>query len=580
MTTTPLLDGGIGFGGLLIPAATAAAVVTSPTVLDLPSENDAVYLVEVEAYDGVTVTATLSPDPLPLLAPYPLLAGPLLAGAIIVADQQGVTTLRWSDRGWTSAPGDSVSNVHFPGRASQPLSVQWTMPLAPDDAALMAVAADVTIDNRDGAEDTAARYGIDGRQVVVKRGAPTDAYDDFVTVFTGYGVDLTDEGGDQLHLAVRERGYTLDIPLSTRYGGTGGADGGTEVEGKPKPRLYGLCYNVSGALIDVANLIFQVHDGAVSSIVVYDKGAALTFDADYASYAALAAAVIPSNHYATCLAEGMFRLGSTPSFPVTADVNGDATAGLGDGGGFVSSPALVVRRIMLGRGFVPYADIDHDAIMAAHVLSSGSMGVYFTEDMTVAEAISLVCRGTYLRWGQSRDGSLGVWRIAAPSVPEYAIDASHMLDEPSLSALPSSIGPCLWRVVVNYKRNWTTMGDADIAGAVTTDQRQFLRQAYRSTAVSDTARLTANLQARTLTFDSLYNVEANAAALGSNMLTLFAPGRRMIEVVLPLREHVLTPLLELQLSHPRHNLTGGQNFVVTAVHEDCGERAVTAMLFG
>jgi hypothetical protein len=578
---TPLLSTGLLMGGLLL-VTPAAAPEAESTLVDLPlaSVSDDIYLVEAAVYDGTSNTGTLTDDPRPLLAPEPLLVGPLLAGRITAATDQGVATHRWSDRGWTSAPDDTLANVHFHGRATQPLALQWALPLSPEDEAQAAVAAEVSIENRDGGDDRTAEFGVDGRVVVVKRGARTDAYADFATVFSGYGVTWQ-LSGDQLHLALRERGHALAVPLTARYGGTGGADGTAEIEGRPIPALYGICRNVTPVLVVPASLIFQVHFGRIFAVsAVYDRGVALVFDADYANYAALAAATIAGGKYGTCLAEGTFRLGSSPSFPVTADVQGDATVAVADGGGYVGSPVLIAKRILLDRGGLALAELDVDAMDATFAVSAGASGMYFTDSVTVEEAISAVCRGAFLRWGQNRDGTIGIWRIAPPSNPAFIIGIAHMLEDPSVLPLPESVDPCLWRVTAGYQRNWTPMTDADIAGSVGAAQRQFLRQQWRRVIEADTDRLARNLLARQIELPTMYDQENVASTLALNLLTLFDQGRRLIEITIPAGAHSLGLRDVEQLVHPRFGLAGGVAMRVISLREDCGARTVSAVLFG
>ncbi|MGH2173878.1 hypothetical protein ACQ1Z4_14290, partial [Enterococcus faecalis] len=87
---------------------------------------------------------------------------------------------------------------------------------------------------------------------------------------------------------------------------------------------FGSPQNISPVLLVPASLIYQAHDGAMQSIdAVYDRGAPLTGAGDVADYAALAAASVSSGQFKTCLALGLFKLGSAAAGTVTADVKGD-----------------------------------------------------------------------------------------------------------------------------------------------------------------------------------------------------------------------------------------------------------------
>src|SRR5690606_36034461 len=125
-----------------------------------------------------------------------------------------------------------------------------------------------------------------GRPLVVRFGDARGSYDDFFVVFRGTARNWhVDE--QTLRINIRDFGYRLEAPVGgSIYGGTGGVDGGDDLKGKRKPRLFGLCLNITPAFVSSAALLYQVNDGPVQEIDdVYVRGAALGFDRDYASSA-------------------------------------------------------------------------------------------------------------------------------------------------------------------------------------------------------------------------------------------------------------------------------------------------------
>jgi hypothetical protein len=153
-----------------------------------------------------------------------------------------------------------------------------------------------------------------------------------------------------LRISIRDNAFKLDVPASLNvYGGTGSADGTADMAGKRKPLAFGVVNNITPAQVNPANLTYQVHDGAVNAIpAVYDSGYALSGpDADYASYAALAAATITNGHYATAKAVGLFRLGSAPNGLITCDVQGDS----GGSGGYITTTGRHCAAVDRPRGY-------------------------------------------------------------------------------------------------------------------------------------------------------------------------------------------------------------------------------------
>lgn len=115
----------------------------------------------------------------------------------------------------------------------------------------------------------------------------------------------------------------LDVPLLTlEYTGGGGANGDPELRGKMKPAGFGSPKNVPPLLINATNNIYQVDGyGHLSSIAgVYESLASMGASfGNYASYADLLAAAVPPGRWATCIAEGLIKLGAPPTGVITCD---------------------------------------------------------------------------------------------------------------------------------------------------------------------------------------------------------------------------------------------------------------------
>ncbi len=109
------------------------------------------------------------------------------------------------------------------------------------------------------------------------------------------------------------------------------------------PVCYGRIWNFSAPILDDLKRIYQpsVYD-AVSIDDVFIAAVAQTFDGDYINRAALEAASIATGRYATCINEGLFRLGSDPQGgAVTCDMVGRA-------GSFIDEPlraGAIIREI-------------------------------------------------------------------------------------------------------------------------------------------------------------------------------------------------------------------------------------------
>lgn len=113
--------------------------------------------------------------------------------------------------------------------------------------------------------------------------------------------------------------------LTKTYAGTGGAEGDANQKGKLKPLVIGWPLNVEPALINSVDNVYQFSGyGPIEGVTkLYER--ASDFGAatgDHADYAALVAATIAPGKWATCLAEGMIRLGAPAYGVITADLKG------------------------------------------------------------------------------------------------------------------------------------------------------------------------------------------------------------------------------------------------------------------
>lgn len=185
---------------------------------------------------------------------------------------------------------------------------------------------EIVVANSDGQFDAWLTYGFDGRPLTIRSGTGGAYPADFPAVLAGT-VESIEADFEKLVIRLRDRQYILQKPvLATRYKGdntlpTGLEGTAADLKDKPKPRVLGKVFNIAPPQVNTAKLTYQVSNGPVGEIsAVYDRGAALTKGADYATSTAMQAASPSSGTFITCLAEGYFRLGSLPAGQVTADV--------------------------------------------------------------------------------------------------------------------------------------------------------------------------------------------------------------------------------------------------------------------
>lgn len=244
----------------------------------------------------------------------------------------------------------------------------------------------------------------------------------------------------------------LDTPLLTlSYAGTGGVEGPTTLRGKLKPRAFGNCLTVDPVQVDPAKLVYQVHGyGAVGSIPqVYEFAQSYgPSKGNVASYGDLIAMTLAPGEWATCNAQGLFRLGGRADKKLSADVimpNGTI--------------ATIIPQLLAVAG-VPAAKIGSMAVFA-----SSSWSLYQTEQTTVLEAVrSAALQGG----GYILPDGMGVWQVGDYFATKAPIvlneDRSSYPQVRRIKELPAS--PPVWKVSVGYDKCWNVHSESDVSPAL------------------------------------------------------------------------------------------------------------------
>lgn len=532
-----------------------------------------VFLAEIEAFKGgVPAQANLM---------GPVAGGPVAAIAQAGPSGDGLVTIRASDRGWIGEPSDSTwPNTIYEPRLAVPLALEREIPILPETERRGSVSyGAIEIVNADGGlDDYVNSYAVNGRAVRIllgpgpaADGTPAD-YAAFSTIAKVVG-DQWASDLDRLRITVRDQGFRLEGPLQTTlYGGTGGADGNAEVQGRPKPLGFGIVRNATPVLIDTSAAIYQVNDGAVLSIdAVRDQGLALTPGADHADYTTLAAAVVAAGTFATCLAGGTFRLGTfPPAGLLTCDFHGDTT------GGYVDTHGAIARRILTARAGIAAAEIDSGSFDS---WPSGAAGVYIVQPISAEQLLDDLASSVGGWWVTRQDGRIGAGRLGEPAARSPAL----VLDQTNIRAIEPIDLPALprWRQRVGYRRNWTVQRGEDIAATVTADARQFMLAEYRVVAQADqTVQSRYPLAPDPAPLPTFFDDVGDAGALCDALMDLHSPARQAFAVTIGASGHLVDLNGAVRLTWPRWGLAGGKTFIVYGHRIDADRGTVTLKLWG
>jgi hypothetical protein len=492
----------------------------------------------------------------------------------------GEIILRFSDTGFISTPADSLANTNFDGSVSTGLQMTSTTPPTPEVSRRATIqVGNFALANVDGQLDSAVRnYSVDGRKVRTLLGLRANGYDTYVPIFTGRMVQW-DNNLSEVSIVVRDETYRLDKPMQTDiYDGSGGYSGGTDLAGRPRPMTFGQALNISPPLANATLLIYQVHHRAIQSVdAVYDRGAALTPGADYATYALLAAAVVSGGTYATCLAFGLIRLGSTPSGLITADIHGDAA------GGYIDTTGLIAKRIIKDFGALADTDLDLSSWSNFDTGLPGTIGWFQDASaINVSDALDQVfghCAGW---WGALSTGLIQCGRLSVPTSDLYvlAIDENDDITLEILQPLSGTFPP-RFRQRVGYQRIWTEQQDTDLAGAVTAARRAFLSQSFRVASSTDSSVQNAFLLATDPDpLQSLFYNQSDAATLADGLLTLYKSLRQTVRITIDLKGLSARLSATVLVTHRRLNGGNPLPMLVLDITILADQRQVELVLWG
>lgn len=498
--------------------------------------------------------------------------GSLAFGEFDLPLKGALTSVYLSDEGFTTTPNATLANIHFKALVDNPYQYDLSILSGDDFGAGASSYGSITILNGDGEMDNLTTYYWGARRALIKAGTKDLPYDLFTTVFDGSvnGIEVDDE---RTTLTIRDNRIKVDQYLSVPvYGGTGGLEGGTNIQGLVKPLCYGEVRNIEPVLVDATNLIYQVHDGSILSIdAVRDSGLALINDGDFAN---INTPTIPAGHYATQNSAGLIRLGSSPAGRVTMDVKGDNT------GSYVSKTGAICQRIVktrLGGNSLQDSEIDGGSFNVFDDVITGDVGIYVTEKATASSILDTLINSVLGFWAFNRTGYLTCGLIQPPDqvVMEIGEDG---VDEPDIQII-SEITPA-FRITVGYEPLGVAQGADELAGAVSNTDRAYFNQEYRNVLTEDTTVYAQNPTAIEKTFETRLVNKADAQVLADRLKTIYSTGRRIYKVTLLYGLYKLFINDTVNLTNPRHGLSSGKKLRVVNLSEDAQTNKTTVELWG
>jgi len=462
----------------------------------------------------------------------------------------GVVTLRFSTHGYRSRLAtdsvDASAPWWFEPRILSEPGIDRRIVGRDGIGGLARTGGELQLINADGALDHLSRdYAVEGRAVRLLMGRPTDPYSAFGELFTGV-VESVTTGLDAVTLRLSDGAAKLNAPMQvSAYAGTGGNEGGADLAGRPKPVCLGQVRGISPPLVDAANLVYQVHDGAISAVdAVYDRGVALDYTAG----------VPGAGEYSVDLSTGLFTLGAAPDGAVTADVRGDA--GLS---GYIDTTGALVLRALSTRAALYSSEIDPGSFSALDSEAPASVGVWIgAEQRTVGSVVDELLAGIGAFGGFSRLGAFTVARVGKPAGADRAVFTENEIIDLAREPLPAPVEPVAWRVAVGWGKNYTPQDD--VASGAADAQRSFAAHAWRIAVEEDASIKSRHLLAVEYgPSESLYAEQADAADEALRLFDLWCTRRSLYRVSLPARALTCDLGQVVRIEHARHGFAAGRS---------------------
>lgn len=367
-----------------------------------------------------------------------------------------------------------------------------------------------------------------GRSIAMYLGDVEWARAQYRRIWSGVASNFGLSGTNVFTFEVRDTQHLLNQPCIVATL-TSGPDAG-----KPSPMSYGVCLNVTPALIDATAHTYQVHDGPIQSVdAVYQDGVSVAFTADATN--------------------GRFSLSSAAVGTITADVHGALV-----GGYFLQSPGDLLKHFASVRGVVPSDLIDAPAMELFACCCPQSLNLYVPQVVSYPYALmDQVVQTVGGFYTISRDGALYAKQFVLNGRSKLTLDPAG-IKEHGLTV--DKVYPPVARLTFRYAKNWTPQ--QTVAAAVTETRRAQLVTNGPTRTLANPNAANYERMVDTGTRDSLFTNADQADAELIRQMAIWGSTRVKFSVQCfnaPLRSN-LGDVVTIQ--HPRYGLSAGQKGVV------------------
>jgi hypothetical protein len=441
---------------------------------------------------------------------------------------------------------------------------------------------ELTLVNLDGGLDYLTGYAVDGRTLTIKAGEPGEAYASFTTILKALMQQAAMEW-ERVSIRLRDRQAEFNKPIQTlAYAGDNalpaGLEGSADLKDAPKPLFYGRVNNITPTLVNSSRLIYQCTTGTLAEVVnVFDNGAYLGRGDDYTDQTDMETNAPSAGYFRVWKSGGLFRLGSSPAGLITATCWEYNT--IED-----STGAQVAYRLATGPGGVDPGDTVADDYTTLDGQNAGSVGVWITDGMTIAEALDRVSASLGAWWGFDQLGRFRIARLDAPSGDPVATLTSVEIESIYGESATINGEPVpVWKVTLEHDINYTVQTGGNVAGVISADRRAWLEKPARQAIAEDATVKTAHPLAQEIVYPTLLAGVGYAGPEATRRLNLLKVPRKIYNAVVNVDATMLAAIdlglvVEVQLA--RFGLDAGELFRVIGIETDYQKNQLNLRLWG
>ncbi|MCB2186479.1 MAG: phage tail protein [Deltaproteobacteria bacterium] len=329
-------------------------------------------------------------------------------------------------------------------------------------------------------------------------------------------------------------------------------------KGKPRPLVYGHCYNLTPVLIDTLDHLYLVNDpdlGPIQEVVaVYDGGYRW----------------VAGTNYFVNLANGTIKLATEPEYgSITCEVKGRRIGGV-----YKEKPGEIAQDLVTSFGGFTTAEVDTASVAAFNAAVPQAVGLFLDSQSPVMGAVESLLTGLTAVAGFNYAGQFQMLRFTPPAgSPALELSDAEILD---FAVEPED--RLYHQARVGAGRVWTVQKEVD--PVADEDWRARVAEEYVwATAQDDTVKGLYPL-ATTCEHGTLLYSATEGETVAAWWLALFGQRRRVLTIKLKLQSLPLDLGALVRVTRERFGLAAGPLFRVVGFAEDHQNATITMKLWG